>query len=86
VNDPDNLNDPNRWQPVRNTDGSVQTFLAPHWGLVTPFALNSSSEARPEPPPMYHHGLYRRDANQVPVGFGVYVMRPFSRARTIGRA
>ena len=65
VNDPDNLNDPNRWQPLRNTNGSVQTSLAPHWGRVTPFAPSSSSEIRPEPPPMYRHGLYRRDANQV---------------------
>ena len=64
-NDPDNLNDPNRWQPLRNANGSVQTFLAPHWGRVTPFAVDSISGIRPAPPPMYPHGLYRRDANQV---------------------
>lgn len=43
VNTPDQINDPNRWQPLRVPDGHggfvVQKFIAPHWGRVTPFAL-----------------------------------------------
>lgn len=43
VNTPDQINDPNRWQPLRIADGHggtvVQKFIAPHWGRVTPFAL-----------------------------------------------
>ena len=40
VNTPDEIHDPNRWQPLRVPDGHggsvVQSFIAPHWGLVTP--------------------------------------------------
>lgn len=43
VNSPDVVVDPSRWQPLRVPDGNggytVQKFLAPHWGQVTPFAL-----------------------------------------------
>ena len=43
VNTPEQINDPNRWQPLRVADGHggtvVQNFIAPHWGRVTPFAL-----------------------------------------------
>jgi hypothetical protein len=41
VNTADTINDPNHWQPLRVPWGSsnVQTYLGPHWGLVTPFAL-----------------------------------------------
>ncbi len=43
VNTPDQINDPNRWQPLRVPDGHggfvVQKFIAPHWGRVKPFAL-----------------------------------------------
>jgi hypothetical protein len=65
VNDPDFLNDPNRWQPLRNADGTVQRYLLPHWERVTPFALSHSGEFRPSPPPLYPHGLYRSEANEV---------------------
>ena len=44
VNTPDQINDPNRWQPLRISDGHggtvVQKFIAPHWGRVVPFAIN----------------------------------------------
>ncbi|MEZ5290935.1 MAG: vanadium-dependent haloperoxidase [Vicinamibacterales bacterium] len=53
VNTPDVLSDPNRWQPLRSAAGVVQVFLAPHWSLVTPFALTSASQFRPAPPPQY---------------------------------
>jgi hypothetical protein len=43
VNTPDDIIDPNRWQPLRVSDGHggfvVQKFIAPHWGLVEPFAI-----------------------------------------------
>ena len=51
VNDPYTINDPNRWQPLLATDAqgvtTVQRFVAPHWGLVTPFALTSGAQFRP---------------------------------------
>jgi hypothetical protein len=52
TNSPDQLIDPNRWQPLRVPDGqgnyTVQKFLAPHWGQVRPFGLSSGSELRNE--------------------------------------
>ena len=55
---------PNRWQPL--VAGQVdQQFLAPQWGLVTPFALASAGEFRPPRPPQYPHGLYRKEVNQI---------------------
>lgn len=43
VNTPDQINDPNRWQPLRVSDGHggtvVQKFIAPHWGKVVPFGI-----------------------------------------------
>src|SRR5438128_6786312 len=47
VNDPDHINDPNRWQPLRFSDGHGCTvtpgFIAPHRGRVVRFALTSGS-------------------------------------------
>jgi hypothetical protein len=66
VNPPDRLLDPNRWQPLRQPDGTVQRFLAPHWGLVTPFGLHASWEFRPRRGPRRHPGPgYRRQAEQL---------------------
>ncbi|HLX59751.1 MAG TPA: hypothetical protein VKX17_00585 [Planctomycetota bacterium] len=48
LNDPDTLNSPSHWQPLR-VNGATQTFLAPQWGLVTPFAIgakNTSARTR----------------------------------------
>ncbi len=39
---------PDKWHPLEG-----QTFVVPHWGLVTPFALASGNEIVPTPPPMY---------------------------------
>ncbi len=54
VNDPDHINDPNRWQPLRFSDGQggfvVRPFIAPHWQNVAPFALESAGQFRPGPP------------------------------------
>ncbi len=42
--DPASIRDPNRWQPLTFVRGDGVTitpmFIAPHWGRVTPFALN----------------------------------------------
>jgi hypothetical protein len=52
VNTPDQLIDPNRWQPLRVPNGQggfiVQQFVAPHWDQVRPFGLSSGSELRNE--------------------------------------
>lgn len=70
VNDPDNINDPNRWQPLRIDDGQggtvVQRFIAPHWGLVTPFALTSASQFHAVDGPALHPSpAYREQAEDV---------------------
>jgi hypothetical protein len=66
VNPPERLVDPNRWQPLRQPDGTVQRFLGPHWGLVAPFGLHVGWELRPRRGPRRHPGPgYRRQAEQV---------------------
>jgi hypothetical protein len=58
------MRDPNRWQPLSLAEqvaqnglpipGQVQTFIGPHWGRVTPFALPPSDTGTPidpGPPP-----------------------------------
>jgi hypothetical protein len=51
VNTPEKVDDPNRWQPLRISDGHggtvVQTFIAPFWRNVVPFALPSSDFVQP---------------------------------------
>lgn len=51
VNTPETIIDPNRWQPLRVPDGPgrfvVQTYVAPFWALVAPFALTSGAQLRP---------------------------------------
>jgi hypothetical protein len=59
------MRDPNRWQPLALDEqlsqngipipGKVQTFIGPHWGHVTSFALPASEEGTPfdpGPPPL----------------------------------
>ena len=54
VNSPENITDLERWTPeyvpVNDPTGSVQQFLTPHWGEVTPFAIESGNAFRPEAP------------------------------------
>lgn len=61
--------DPARWQPLRIQDGqggwTYQHFLAPHWYVVTPFALTSGSQFRPRPPAPYKSGEYHRQIQEV---------------------
>ena len=58
------MNDPNAWQPLSlglqlsqnglPIPGNVQEFIGPHWGFVTPFALDPSPTGMPidpGPPP-----------------------------------
>lgn len=65
VNTPAQINDPNRWQPIRFANGRVPGFLAPHWGLVAPFALRRDRTLRPPPPPLYPDVRYLRQAEVV---------------------
>lgn len=70
VNTPDDIVDPNRWQPLRhpNRDGTAtieQRFLAPHWDRVIPFALSSADQLRPPPPEIFPHGRYRHQAQEL---------------------
>ncbi|MEZ5351870.1 MAG: vanadium-dependent haloperoxidase [Bryobacteraceae bacterium] len=45
---------PGKWQPLTYLSvdhvAKTPTFIGPHWGLVKPFALTSSSQFRPSPP------------------------------------
>jgi PAP2 superfamily len=55
ANNADKLNDLGRWQPKYFSDGKGGKFapgcLTPHWGKVTPLALDSASQFRSIPPP-----------------------------------
>ena len=59
------LADPDRWQPLAAADGSVQRFSAPHWGLVTPFALRSPDQFRPGPPATAGTAEYAQQAAEI---------------------
>ncbi|HET6752083.1 MAG TPA: vanadium-dependent haloperoxidase [Actinomycetes bacterium] len=50
VNTPDEVLDADRWQPLRLPGGAVQTWATPHWYQVTPFALRSAAQFRPDGP------------------------------------
>jgi hypothetical protein len=65
VNSPEQLHDPARWQPLRGADGTAQSFLAPHWRLVIPFALSTADEFRPAAPAMPGSAEYLRQAEEI---------------------
>jgi hypothetical protein len=69
VNTPNNIVDPNRWQPllVANSQGvlTTQVYTTPQWGLVTPFALTSGSALRPGPPARYPSAEYANQAAEL---------------------
>jgi hypothetical protein len=71
VNTPDEVLDADRWQPLRLPNGTVQTFATPHWYRVTPFALRSAAQFRPDGPTAHVDGrgrpnrAYVRQAQQV---------------------
>jgi hypothetical protein len=62
INTPDQILDPNHWQPLRFSDGNggfvTPGYVAPFWGNVIPFALPDSSVLRPEEPYRYPSGRY----------------------------
>jgi hypothetical protein len=70
VNPPDRINDIDRWQPkyfVDEKDGHrfAPGCLAPHWGHVRPFALDSASRFRPPAPPRMGDTLLEREVREV---------------------
>jgi len=70
VNTPDELREPDRWAPLRVTQAngvtSVQRFLAPHWGWVTPFAgVPHAVLDRVPPPASVDHPHYAQQARRV---------------------
>jgi hypothetical protein len=75
VNDPDHLNDVDRWQPLRTPvpDGGlygrflVQSFVTPQWAHVIPFSMKSGSEFRPSPPASFAKSKerYVRQAKEI---------------------
>jgi hypothetical protein len=58
VNTPDNVVDPSRWQQLRFANGKAPGFIAPHWGLVVPFALSSPAALRPPAPATFGSPTY----------------------------
>jgi hypothetical protein len=69
-NTPDAISDPDHWQPLRvptATGGtSVQQYIGPQWGLVTPFALTSGAQFRPrEGPATDGTEQYQAQADQI---------------------
>jgi hypothetical protein len=68
VNPVDEIVDPDRWQPIPFDDGEggkvVFGFLTPHWYRVTPFALASSDEFRPGPPPLVGTDQLKREVDE----------------------
>jgi hypothetical protein len=46
VNTVTTVSDPNRWQPLKFSNGRSPGFIVPHWGSIKPFALSTGSEYR----------------------------------------
>jgi hypothetical protein len=65
VNTSTELVDPNRWQPLRTATGAPQSFLAPHWRHVTPFALSTPDQFRPRPPVLFPQPGYAREVEEI---------------------
>lgn len=65
----DNISNPNAWQPLRTSDGAggfkIQKFIAPHWGVVTPFALKAPDQFKVKSPAMYPSKAYLQQAIEV---------------------
>lgn len=69
VNTPTLINDPNRWQPLTVSDGHggvvTQKFIAPFWGQVKPFALQSVSQYAVKPPAVAGTAAYQKQVDEV---------------------
>lgn len=68
INPPDKIIDPDRWQqiPFDNGKGGTITlgFLTPHWYRVKTFALKSSDQFRPGPPPKVGSEQLKKDVDE----------------------
>lgn len=63
------INDPNRWQPLTfvNAVGieTTQTFLCPHWGRVTPFAIDDPERFPLKKPALFGSRRYEQQALEI---------------------
>ncbi len=69
VNPDDKIIDPDRWQriPFEKKDGTgsfFPDFVTPHWYRVKPFALESSDQFRPGPPPKYGSEQLKKEVDE----------------------
>lgn len=72
VNTPEDLVDPNRWQPLivpNHIDchgtTAVQVWCTAHWGRVKPFALHSGRQFRPDAPAKVNEPRYQAQAEEI---------------------
>ncbi|GLV58366.1 hypothetical protein KDH_51990 [Dictyobacter sp. S3.2.2.5] len=70
ANTPDQIRDPNSWQPLRipgtGQGTTIQRYVTPHWGRVRPFAFPHGSLLRPSvPPATIYTPRYAAQANQI---------------------
>ncbi len=69
VNTPDQLIDPDHWQPLRltnkNGEAVTQPFIVPHWQRVKPFALASANQFRPAAPYRSSSIEFRRQCEEL---------------------
>lgn len=72
TNTPDQINDPDRWQPLRISDGHggfvKQKYYTPQWNKVVPFALQSGAQFRPTVRPkshLFNPEEYKKQAQQI---------------------
>lgn len=60
---------PDRWQPLtfRDTAGNLrtQTYLAPFWGTVRPFALEHGAQFRPGPPAAFGTAAFDAQVREI---------------------
>jgi hypothetical protein len=67
----DKIIDPDCWQPIQFDDAKkagghvTPGFLTPHWYRVKPFALESSSQFRPAPPPKVGSEQLKKEVDEV---------------------
>lgn len=69
VNPGDEINDPDRWQPIPFSDGKggffKPGFLTPHWYRVKPLVLERSDLFRPPPPPKVGSPQLKKEVEEV---------------------
>ncbi len=69
VNTPDEILNPNAWQPLRVPDGlggyKVQAWLAPHWGNVKAFSFKNPHRFKLKKPARYGTNAYLEQAREI---------------------